>query len=90
MKVSKKFIEEYVSSFSGYGGQISKEDLVSGDFTISDTTLTKSNIDSIKSYNIHKYILFSYQNYFIKISKHLIRLFINIEERPLFILIFFE
>lgn len=51
MKVSKKFIEEYVSSFSGYGGQINKEDLVNGDFTICDTTLTKSDIESIKSYN---------------------------------------
>ena len=49
MKVSKKFIEEYVSSFNCFGGQICKEDLVNGDFTISDTTLTRNNICDIKS-----------------------------------------
>ena len=48
MKVSRRFIKEYVDSFYGFGGQINKQDLVNGDFTILDTNLTANGIGAIK------------------------------------------
>lgn len=48
MKISRKFVKEYVSSFYVFGGQIDKDDIVDGSYTIVDTMLTAKGVQAIK------------------------------------------
>lgn len=49
MKVSKKFVKEYVATIYAFGGQIDKDDVVEGKFAIKNTSLTASSINKIKA-----------------------------------------